>query len=733
MRLITARLINVCQHRNLKVDFPPGLTIICGPNGAGKSNLMNLIRASITNDFRSMGGVKENNICRDAEEDEVSYVETVWHTSNGELTLRRFLRGGKSSVSLGSEVLASGKEDVVTTKALDVMGVTSAIVNDFLFASQDRLQDAVGGTKATRAELFQSLCGLDRIEHLDRMLRDKVNQLVGIAGEFDQSELDQKSLIWSAKLEEYKKLKQNYEKYTATKDGSSSKIDYYKSKIKEIDTLVAAYDKKQELAANKIKIYDRTRKAKDRLTELSDKLEKLQKENKDLAVTLEKLKLDFDKSKQQINEINNLTPISELEKLRDKASLPAIPKPDTIRYEKEVQLKASKKIAYITAQINELNLKINNAKELNSAECPTCGAPTDSVKNRIAQWEKEIDQIIDKLAVLKDYEKKITESNRVWEDYESKQNERNIIIAQAREALVACDDTPEQALLRKLDLTEITKKYADVKLKLTQLSAMYKSNQVQIDSTANDLACVKADINSFKREYEENQQKQDELPDEVSKLNYKKVAELTESKHELELKLKKIEETYYELKTAKAIIKSLFVDLRKLKEKRRRVKNLRNFIEITKETRAILSRDRLPARIVGNMLQQTCEKINHYLKAFSMPFIVSVDPKEYAFNAIHTDGSVEPSSRLSVGQKVALAIAFWLARSAVFVGRIPFFCLDEPTAHLDEERVLQCADVFSRLSTELSSTDRQGIIITHHQSLASVATNFIYLKDRYSS
>jgi exonuclease SbcC len=725
MRLVSARLINVCQHRNLKVDFPPGLTIICGPNGAGKSNLMNLIRASITNDFRSMGGVKENNICRDAEEEEVSYVETIWSTSNGDLALRRFLRGGKSSVSLNGEALASGKEDVVTSKALELMGVSASIVNDFLFASQDRLQDAIGGTKATRADLFQSLCGLDRIEQLDRILRDKVNQLVGIAGEFDQSELDQKSLAWSAKVDEYNKLKKLNEKYQA----SSALLSVRST---EISRLVAEYNKKQELAAAKIKIYDRTRKAKLRLDELVTSSDEHKQQLDKINSEITGLKENLQTTKEQLDLVKNLTPLAELEKLRYKANLPVVPVPTVTRYEKEVLLETAKKIAYISAQIKDLNEKINNAKNINSIECPTCGAPTKSVQNRIAAWQEDIDRVINKLAILKDYETKLNKANAVWEEYETKKNQRNIIVSQAKEALAACEDTEEQAKLRSLDIDQLNKTYLTTKLRLEELTISLNESQQALDEINNNIYSVKADLSSFKREYRENKEKLEQLDDEVNKLNYRKVDELQEEQKEIEEQLKKTEEISYELKAAKTVLSSLVSDLRRLKEKKRKVKNLRNFIDLTKDTRAILSRDRLPARIVGNMLQQTCEKINHYLKAFSMPFVVSVDPQEYAFNAIHADGSVEPSSRLSVGQKVALAIAFWLARSAVFVGRIPFFCLDEPTAHLDEERVLQCADVFSRLATELTATDRQGIIITHHQSLSAVATNFIYLKDKYS-
>jgi DNA repair exonuclease SbcCD ATPase subunit len=163
-------------------------------------------------------------------------------------------------------------------------------------------------------------------------------------------------------------------------------------------------------------------------------------------------------------------------------------------------------------------------------------------------------------------------------------------------------------------------------------------------------------------------------------------------------------------------------ELRTMHAGRRKVLKMQHKMRMLECAKQILHRDKLQARLISSTLLRTCTKINAYLAQFGFRFSVSVDTEEFSFTAIHIDGHREPAVRLSTGQKMGLSIAFWLARSAVYADSIPFFCLDEPTANLDDERVTQSASIFNAVAAELSSSGRQGFVITHHLALATAGS-----------
>lgn len=720
MLLKRAKLVNVCQHVNTDIEFKAGLTIVCGPNGVGKSNLMSMVRTSITNDFASVEGVKEDNIRRGTPLDAVAYVETVWQVLAGELLIRRVLQGGKSLLSLNGKDIVRGRETEITNKALELMGVNAAIVNDFLFASQDRLQDVIGGTKATRASLFQSLCGLDKLDKLDKLMRDQINVESGKCDAFDAERHSQLEADWQAKSAAYRRLKAKVKELA---DNTASLEELNKAR-----ETIALRDKLEEARANIKRAHERKRYSSQKIASFKEDLEGLSVNKDAVAVNLDLANSKLLSAQQVRSRFNGLPSREDVITAQNtiaKAHLVAAP--SVARPTAEVLAKGNTAISVLINRELTLKQELTAIANREWAVCPVCGKEADRDENKEALRQNKEQTLAEtrlKLAKTREAVTKLKTAEQAWLDYEhdilNLERRQNVLdkvtsVLSIEEFLVA-------------DTASLAKEVAVLTADVTELKQ-------QLDKATRLIDAINKEIGAA----EYGLQLADESEREAQAFVTSCDPNLMTLANRAEIFVSDNEARILALQEQQAILaqenKQLSIVLTRYRDsraQRRKTKLTRQLIENLSSARSVVHRDRLPARIISGMLAQTVSKINEHLTAFGMPFTVDVDPSEFSFKARHRDGATEAATRLSVGQKLALAIAFWLARSNVFAGRLPFFCLDEPTAHLDEERVMQAVSVFGKLSTELSASGRQGIVITHHRSLSS-AGNLIdlsYLKAR---
>lgn len=86
------------------------------------------------------------------------------------------------------------------------------------------------------------------------------------------------------------------------------------------------------------------------------------------------------------------------------------------------------------------------------------------------------------------------------------------------------------------------------------------------------------------------------------------------------------------------------------------------------------------------------------------------------------NGRERSASTLSGGESIALAIALRLSVVNV-IGNQELLILDEPTSHLDEERIQQLIEVIDKITT-----NDQIFIVTHNDLLTGVSDNVINVK-----
>jgi DNA repair exonuclease SbcCD ATPase subunit len=144
-----------------------------------------------------------------------------------------------------------------------------------------------------------------------------------------------------------------------------------------------------------------------------------------------------------------------------------------------------------------------------------------------------------------------------------------------------------------------------------------------------------------------------------------------------------------------------------------------DWLQDAEHIRDIMHHSALPRDIAVSRLHALTLPINRMLNQFGMDFVVKPD-ESLSFLVRTGSGAETTASRLSGGQKMLLAISFWLAINTVFVSDVGFLTLDEPTAGLKRENIQSLAEVIGIFSKSAKQAGRQVIVVTHENALRKV-------------
>ena len=140
------------------------------------------------------------------------------------------------------------------------------------------------------------------------------------------------------------------------------------------------------------------------------------------------------------------------------------------------------------------------------------------------------------------------------------------------------------------------------------------------------------------------------------------------------------------------------------------------WLALLEATQPVFHRDGLSRLVAAAKLAEVEGLVNELLRDHDAPFQVRAD-ENLTFTAIFHDGTEQPASRLSGGQKVVLAIAFRVAVLLTFTGDVGFLCLDEPTEFLDEHNKKAIDAALAKLRQLSQARGLQCFVITHERSL----------------
>lgn len=706
------KLVNVCQHVSREQELQPGVVAIVGPNGSGKTNLMQLVRASVTNTYHSLAGNKEDNIYRLAAKDAPSYIETQWQVAGGDMLIRRGFQNSDSGLWLNGEQLAGNKARDITAKAIELIGTTPKVFDEFMFADVRRLTTIATGTKEERVSLIQPLCGLERIEAIDRQLRTAEVANAAVIGSFDQAELDDHRYRWSQLRDRIREYSRTYaEREVDLPDqkqiaAAQRRIAEYEARLRDRDELEKARDRLRKATAELTPAEAEVVEATEAEAAAGKLAMAAATASADHAAAVEKWRA----AKQYIE---------TKERLEAELSEPPPVRPKAGKFThtlSEVREQISIE-TYRRAQAEEALQRAQDSDE-EVQTCQHCLNEYQITEQYLEHLEAEVQGATEAIQQWKDIEEKLVSHELRVQEYKTKKQAYDWSIKVATEQLARLEAKPVRLAGSKPKSPEVpfSRQAADANAAHTKAKQRLQEANHRATTLLARKEHAEQDIERYEQRLSETTA--------ASKADINKLRKTVDTYHEMVSELSQLETELAKATGEAAVIQRV---IRKLLSERRMLKAKAGWLEVLGRSRAVLKRDRLPARVIADTLYRTADYLNQYLNTLGATFTAIPSPDEHSFDIRHLDGTREPANRLSSGQAVLFGVSFWLARAEVFRGQLPFFWFDEPVANLDDEYTTASAEWLGRLGQEMVRVGRQGIIITHDYAITRKATQVVQL------
>jgi DNA repair exonuclease SbcCD ATPase subunit len=145
------------------------------------------------------------------------------------------------------------------------------------------------------------------------------------------------------------------------------------------------------------------------------------------------------------------------------------------------------------------------------------------------------------------------------------------------------------------------------------------------------------------------------------------------------------------------------------------------------QIRQVFHHNESPRMVSYTYVENMLEQVNSALEIFDAPYRVVMD-EQLGFIANFLDGiRKQPDRRLSVGERIVLALAFRIAVNSAFAAQIGVLCMDEPTVGLDEHNLGCLPHAIERLKELSEERGLQVFFVTHEQRLLPMFDNVIQL------
>lgn len=706
MKIRRVELKNFCQFDHLVFEFHRGMTCICGANGTGKSNLLNAILGALTGSFRT-DGVLADNIRQKAEPDAESYVFLDVEQNGVDFRLERWLRPVRWILSSGGSVIAR-KSSQVSSEVFRIFGVDEHVLSEHVFVPQWQIFSFLDDSDAARTASMNRLFGLGEVQNIWRYLGEvKLAQSAPLP---DVAEIRQAIVVRLERIREVdEKLSSLAEvdvSWTAVRDPLWSKI--------------VAAERCEQLQQQLTKIRAEKDDLESRLFVLRASFESTSERSRELeaafaACDREKEEADRDLAQWQWIEVYRRRK-DELEKRvaayeRSLNELVAPEKPESYIAEND---------AGFWDKVSALRAEKKHAKNFISTfsggtcVCPTCGTRMDNLEDLFAVYQERLQAVESELTELDlkwSSSRRFDQESRAYEGASLKLKAEYESILRETQNLVDAPKTPYRSVEEAQSVVErwrslqsqVIETFQNLNYLAAQIGAMEKSlrdKQAAIAAMEKDIASLRVSDDEVALARQELQQREQSVREKVSLLK------------ERQLLVDELDREQEQLARAEAEIR-----------RHRAGVYLSGFLH---KLRKVFHPEELPRRVADVYAPQLERRVNQLLADFDAPFRVSVGAC-WSWTARFPDGTQQPASRLSGGQKVVLALALRVVLNSMFASELGLICLDEPTVGLDDDNVRCLQTAMERLRDASEKKELQVVMVTHERSLDHLFDRVIYL------
>jgi DNA repair exonuclease SbcCD ATPase subunit len=693
---------NVGPFEHLKLDLTHGSICVVGRNGRGKSTILNLFFALLSNDFGRFDGVKIDCVRNTAGDKDESYVYGRVEHNGRLLSIKRNLRG-KPVVSL--MVDHSGKEITDVNKAQEeidrVLGVDRKMLDLYVFKTQDKIYDFLSTTPAERAKALAVLCHTEHCEevwdYLGRFLNKDVEVNAVIVD--DSDELAQAVATLNAKLVDLDSARKVEEGLllNAKSEQSARNILHRQDTVEQLSALKGKCDARIKT------LEESASEWRKKLDVREAKLKKLSGRVGDGAAQADEAKAALsawasykkyrqrrrqlkDEAEQLVRQERQMGPPPLPEKLEGVAALDVLNKYLSAW---ENQLGHARKVV-ATFQVSGLT------------ECPTCGTPVGTLHDYLEEQRRLVLEMPGQIAAVQDQVDLWDQYNRdvrKYEKWRAGHDARVKANQESRDAMkdVKAPDGDEDELKTALAA------YQEQVEEMVEAEVATRKARDAFNEADADLKSERRQLAEIAQALEENK----EPAEKVERARRRLDQHLASTRN--------ISRLEGEAGGVRSMVEDKENELKKLRARLKRNKRVRRAVQVVSAARDVLHRDRLPRRVAQSNLAKMEGDINGNLGLFGDPFWVEAN-EQLSF-VVHKPGEPpQPAGRLSTGQRVVLALAFWPAVASLWAQDLGILALDEPTANLDEENRKFLALALGVLSARVRGR-RQLIMVTHDHSL----------------
>lgn len=694
MRIDSFHLRNICCHRDLRHNLSPGTTLITGRNGSGKSTILTALEVGITGNWATIG-VKEDNISQLADRKDPSFIHMSVTHGDTQMNVLRSLRPNRAEVSINGGRAETG-ERRVNAVLEDVLGIPLDVISRILFTKQLQIARFMTERPAERAETFQFLFGTTNAARLYDLLSKELDSTPVLQG--------------SGELEDIAgRLAEAHYRHANLTEELAGLPQADPAAAARAVTVIKAVAARRTLVQERRRLRCTVKELESQFIILRVDLIR-EEENRRIRDAV------YESCQSTVPNVH--ASLQQWQKYRQ-----LVQEKETLRRQREqVEAEAAKVFqpppvveailrdaAIYDRESNDRYREIQNRRAFlssfsgNIAECPTCGTPVTSLLPRKFVYEAELPNLVaeyNRLQAADQHVKRYQAATTSAERASASINQKLQRILGAEQSL--------QAVQPPVDSEEELQTFL---ANMSVLSQQREQQRQQNAALAVSLGRVEAVWAEHLRRYNEltellSATRPDRKEYAAAGARSQQHAQLAAQRGALEGQLAELArsiQAYEERHTAaETAIKQAAAN--------------NAWRALVTRMRPLVHHDGLPRMVSQARLAAIQEDIQELLDEFDANFRVEI-LEDLSYQVRFPDGRVQPAARLSSGQKVVLALAFWVAVNASFARELGFLALDEPTESLDAVNKLCVEKAIARLRHISQSRGLQCLIVTHDRSL----------------
>jgi len=699
---------NFCQHKSLAIEMTAGLNMLVGPNGAGKTNILRALKFALTGDA---GGdrTKADDIYQGIQPNESSYVEAEISHGGVRMVVRRSLRPATNTLTIGDQTLTAVSE--INAELWRRLGTTKKQITDYIFVGQRKIDEMFDQRPADRAASLAALFGIAQAEKVYKKIGEFINSI-----EVPTTLIDEDAAKAAVKTQEQAlcEITQAIEALSMPEDPAA----YIAEQSVITNGYSALFQKDADLQAAVNNVAAKAHEcgaAEVPIASFDGKIHGCQSVQLNMADAVALA----EEGLQQWRTYNAIAQTkaqweSDLQAAMTTRSALQMPPVPTVAPLSDEQAQTLTSLEYQHTQLATSIQGLQNATTV----CPTCNQKLPDAADKEQLLEAQLEQcrlLEEQLAPLRSACKVHTdyavEQATYIQALEKSETELKKLEAQ-REQFAACDHPaePAEAYQRTVDeYASVTKQLQDAKDKRAE--------------HAKKLALLEGELSALRAASDRLADERVRMP-EYTKAQYEQAAACIREVQGKQASLVEWQKTQAVAKAELASAQKQLQDVQNVKEQGQRT---RDAVQHLTEVRDVFHRNEAPRMVSYTYVETMLGEVNNTLELFEAPFRVEMD-EHLGFTANFLDGiRSQPDKRLSVGERILLAMAFRITVNSTFASQVGVLLMDEPTAGLDEHNLGSLPRSLDRLRDLSHERGLQVLFVTHEPRIAHHFDNTIEL------